>query len=617
MKIRNLAYIFILILINKNLITSDGSSDLTFNGTGFVITQIGSAVDVWIQTNSKIVALGNDGINFVAARYNLDGSLDKANFGSQNGFIAQPAGEARAIIIQPDLNNAKILAVGNDNIPNFFIVRYNSDGSLDKTFGSSNGFVSTAKGLEANAIALQTDRKILAGGLDINGNNFFIARYNLDGSLDTSFGGTGFIIGPIGEISALAIQSDGKIIVVGSNFSNESIIARYNIDGIPDLTFGGIGSITFANANFQNIAIQPDGKIIASGFTPQSQNFILARFFPNGNLDTSFNSPNGFITFPPTRSFGLSLQPDGKIIATGFFNNSTSNFRIARYLSTGLIDTSFGSPNGFVNGPLGSGFSCGILPNGKIVTVGELINPGELNIVVALHNNNHPLVKTIITSPNNGSTLIPGNITFTGTAQNLSFVYLYLDGNFLAGFPTDSVGDTWSFTSNISSGTHTVQAVSIYNAGHVNFQSDPVIFEVGAATTTLFATNTTNLLTPNALAGNTFSYAITVSNIGTATANNVILTDALPNGLTYLSSSISNGELTSFFNNIITANIGTIPVGDSVKIIINVSVNQYFSGLLTNIAHITSSNALSINTINNTSALIPSFITQAIIDKYN
>lgn len=610
-------FILTIIVLNIYNITysSDGTLDTSFNGTGFVNTPIGTGAAPWVQVDSKIVVSGVTADTTVCvARYNLDGSLD-TTFGSPNGFVVQPPGVATAIIIQPDLTNAKILIAGNSASSTFLVARYNSDGSLDTTFGAPNGFVeSPIQGREANAIALQTDKKIVVVGN--NSTNLVIARYNTDGSLDTTFAGTGFIIGPVGFFFGLAIQDDGKIVVAGGRSGGRIVIARYNPDGTLDLSFNGTGIIVEPfGGGARAVAIQSDGNIVVAGAS--FGNFLVLRLLTDGTFDTSFNFPNGFNTTPPGLATSVLLQSDGKVILPGT-DDSNTQFRVARYLATGELDvTDFAPPLGFVTGPMGFNLGGALLASGKIVASGLLRTPD--NFVVALYNNNNPLVNTTITSPINGSTIPSGPVMFSGDAQGLSFVYLYIDGIFIAGFPTDPNSDTWSYTTNVANGMHTAQVVSIYNAGHLNFQSDPITFIFGSVaptTTSLVATKRNSLLRPYALAGNSFSYNIAVTNTGSADALNVVVQDNLPNGVTYISSTASNGSPITFSNNILTANIGTIAVNETVNIIINVTVNSCFSGILTNISNITSSNASSINAINSTTALIPSFLTQEIINKY-
>src|SRR5207247_429997 len=132
--------------------------------------------------------------------------------------------------------------------------------------------------------------------------DFALARYNLDGSLDTSFNGTGKVTTAIGtsndSVADLAIQPDGKIVAVGKSRNGSQILftlARYNPNGSLDTSFNGTGKVTTAigtdNDDANALAQQPDGKIVAAGYSYNGSNndFALVRYNPNGSLDTSFN----------------------------------------------------------------------------------------------------------------------------------------------------------------------------------------------------------------------------------------------------------------------------------------------------------------------------------------
>src|ERR1051325_2746539 len=194
-------------------------------------------------------------------------------------------GEAHAIAIQPD---GKIVAAGGtDNLGNFTgdfaLARYNKDGSLDTAFGS-DGKVTTDFTVfdQVNALAIQPGGKIIAVGFVrnfITFDDFVVARYNSDGTLDTGFGIGGKVTTDFGssrtdEAHATLLQPDGKIVVVGSSVSggtSDFALARYNTDGSLDASFGNGGKVITDIVGFFDKALdgalQPDGKIIAAGFT--------------------------------------------------------------------------------------------------------------------------------------------------------------------------------------------------------------------------------------------------------------------------------------------------------------------------------------------------------------
>ena len=285
------------------------------------------------------------------------GDLDPG-FGSggrvTTDFAGAPDG-AHAVVVQPD---GKIIAGGFTDgfFLNFALVRYNSDGSLDSTFGTG-GKVSTPFPDDfafLDALALQRDGKIVAAGSTFS-DKFALARYDRDGTLDASFGSGGLVTTAFSSqdhATAVAVQSDGKIVVgglaAGATYQDFALL-RYNSDGTLDSSFGTGGTVLSdfgAIDNANALAIQPDGKIIAAGFTNGvstiAADFALARYNPTGSLDSSFGSA-GFVTtdFPvdsPASDVvnALVLQPDGRIIAAGFsfpqhFSATGPAFALARY----------------------------------------------------------------------------------------------------------------------------------------------------------------------------------------------------------------------------------------------------------------------------------------------
>lgn len=228
----------------------DGSLDNTFGSGGKVITPVGSSDDFgWscvVQPDGKIVVGGRSAVggsnDFALVRYQANGSLD-AGFGT-GGKVTTPVGagsdRGRFVALQAD---GKIILGGTGTIASsddFALVRYNSDGSLDNSFGS-NGIVTTAVGTGEDilwAVAVQNDGKILAAGYGISavsGYDFAVVRYNQDGSLDNSFADNGIALTPVGTSSdfgiGLALQPDEKIVLAGASVTTAGYdfsIVRYN-----------------------------------------------------------------------------------------------------------------------------------------------------------------------------------------------------------------------------------------------------------------------------------------------------------------------------------------------------------------------------------------------------
>ena len=398
---------------------ADGDLDPTFGSGGQVMTDFTHSTDlanaVAIQPDGKLVVVGttykqNDfsDEDFAVARYNADGTLDSTfgNGGKVRTDFPGLAAVASSVVIQPD---GKIVVAGGafplfSFLGNFEIVRYNANGSLDRSFGSG-GVVTTVfeAGSYASAVALQSDGKIVAAGTvfvdfnigDQSDTDFALARYNANGSLDTTFGTGGLVstdfVGREDDAFSVLIQPDGKIVAVGS--ANDPVsyydfaAARYLSSGAIDATFGNGGTVKtdFGDQNFdraRSAVLQADGKIVAAGFAISNgggtENFALARYGSNGVLDTRFGRGGMTqITFGSCCQSAnqVLLQPDGKLIAVGYPNSesSDSDFTLARLNPNGSLDqtfgiggkvrTSFGDLNGGANG-------AALQADGKIVAVG-------------------------------------------------------------------------------------------------------------------------------------------------------------------------------------------------------------------------------------------------------
>jgi uncharacterized delta-60 repeat protein len=309
------------------------------------------------QPDGKIVAAGasNNGVNddFAVARYHLDGSLDTTFNGTGKVTTSLTAGTdtGYGVALQ---TNGKIVMVGRSNTNNFGVVRYNTDGSLDTNFNTT-GIVSTpfTGTSPANAVSIQADSKIVAVGFASPGPFVFaIARYNTDGSLDTTFNGTGKITtSPTGVNDfayAVTLQPDGKIIAAGS-CSSDFCIARYNTDGSLDTNFNTSGYVTTpvgSSADYiYSVAVQPDGKIVAAGTANNGVNddFAVVRYLSNGSLDTSLNGTGKVMTPLGTTDYGQSvaLQSNGKIILGGTATVGSFRYALTRYNTNGSLDTTF------------------------------------------------------------------------------------------------------------------------------------------------------------------------------------------------------------------------------------------------------------------------------------
>src|SRR5213080_369218 len=407
------------VVSGQTVLAVDGDLDPTFGTEGKVLTDFDHSTDiadaVAIQADGKLVVVGttyqdNDfsDEDFAVARYNPDGTLDET-FGVggkvQTDF-PDLAAVASSVVIQPD---GKIVVAGGafplfTFAGDFKVVRYNSNGSLDTSFGDG-GIVTTTfpEGSYAFDVALQADGKIIAAGTvfvdfnpgDSSNTDFALARYNPDGTPDATFGNGGHVstdfFGLEDDAFSLLIQPDGKIVAVGSandpaTFYDFAAV-RYLSNGTIDTTFGVAGKVStdFGDQNFdraRSAALQADGKIVAAGFAISQnggvQNFAVARYTSNGVLDTTFSRDGKTqIDFGNCCQSAMKvlLQSDGKIITVGGSNGESSedDFLLARLNSRGSLDatfgvggevrTSFGDLNGGANGAT-------LQSDGKIVAVG-------------------------------------------------------------------------------------------------------------------------------------------------------------------------------------------------------------------------------------------------------
>jgi uncharacterized delta-60 repeat protein len=358
------------LLIHPYLFSQPQFLDTTFGNGGKIITDFSTIYNnddygyaVKQQVDGKLIVAGSTYGGFAIVRYNNTGDLDTA-FGS-GGKVITPIGglgaTAFSIAIQTD---GKIMAAGNNNnaSSDFALVRYNNNGTLDSSFGSG-GKVTTPIGNDNDyimSIAIQADGKIVAAGSSNSGSNYYanydfaLARYNMDGTLDLTFGVNGKSIIDFGADNdcgnSVLIQADKKIIVVGSS-QNDIALARYNVNGTLDATFGNSGKVRThyqGSADWARSAeLQTDGKILVAGMALSSYwDYLLMRYDTNGTLDNTFGDSGKVVTdFMGYNDEGHSvvIQNDGKIIVAGK-SNDTSNieFSLARYNYDGTLDSTFG-----------------------------------------------------------------------------------------------------------------------------------------------------------------------------------------------------------------------------------------------------------------------------------
>jgi uncharacterized delta-60 repeat protein len=365
-------------------LNTNGTLDSSFGTGGIVTSDFGNAsgaivFSIAIQANGQIVAAAEGGFldEGSVGRFNTDGSVDTA-FGS-NGFatsdsVNSPPGASNAMVLQP---NGSIVVTGGG-----FMARYTSTGQVDTTFGT-NG-VATLNSLIVTGMALQSDGKILvttgAGTQTVietapplpSGIAGSISRYNTNGTLDTTFGVSGQAA-CVASAAGIALQSNGKIVVAGTITS-------------------GLGNVLY------------DGRMYINNLT----GFGVVRYNANGSIDTTFHpgvglgSGGGVITgfgssFPYSGAFALAVQSNGEIVVAGVAGDASFNayvpptqlasasLALARYTTTGQLDTSFGT-NGTVITTVGqtnisSVSALAIQSDGKIVAAGNSAVPQRDDVV--------------------------------------------------------------------------------------------------------------------------------------------------------------------------------------------------------------------------------------------
>jgi uncharacterized delta-60 repeat protein len=431
------ALLTVTVVLAPPAVASGGDLDPSFGDGGRAVTRgAGSGASVALQTDGKIVVGGGledeaRNLHSAVARYEADGSLD-TSFGT-NGVIVTPfrtgAGcfdLANAVVIQADGN---IVAVGYSYCARslFAMARYDTDGNLDPSFGT-DGKVLTSFGpratctSHAEAAAIQPDGKVIAAGVARCGTGgglldyqYAVARYDLDGSLDATFGDGGQVLTNFtrgyDNLADVALTPGGKIVVAGTS-ADDSLddpprepgfaLARYGSDGTLDPTFGGDGTVIRhfhsrlcgGSPMARAVAVQPDGKIVAAGMigcAPEvgafpGPYFVTARFRVNGTLDPTFGH-HGRVTSVfhvgdrADAAYDVAVQTNGRIVAAGWEGvrpglSERTYFALIRYTTGGRLDPSFGG-----DGKVATGFggkSCDsrieaivIQPDHRILAIGD------------------------------------------------------------------------------------------------------------------------------------------------------------------------------------------------------------------------------------------------------
>ncbi len=464
---------------------TEGTLDNSFSDDGIQTIDFASryslASSVTIQNDDKIVVAGQAFYNstsgdefydFAVARLNIDGSLDNTfdNDGKLTTTFSLRQNYAYAVKVQGD---NKIVVAGqawNGTSVNFALARYNTDGSLDNTFGVDGKQTTFFEGGYSiiKSIAIQTDGKIVAGGYaEKNGQRVFaLARYNTDGNLDASFSKDGKQITSFTDYdtgNSLDLQSDGKIVLAGSTMTitiNDYIrsfaLARYNNDGSLDYTFGNNGKqITKVSLNsnqsaeIASIDIS-NNKLYAVGVA------IVARYLLDGESippTVSLSIPYNIVKYSGPARIKLNANVDygsGKITKVRFYNGTT------------LLHTETQLPYGFlwINVPVGNyKLTAKAIDNSGNVTASNTLD-------VSVVEENVPPVVSIVNPVNNATYGGPATFRLIATAKDpndkISKVELYSGNVLLRTEYYYPYTYTWT---NVQAGKYTLTAVATDDKG--------------------------------------------------------------------------------------------------------------------------------------------------------
>lgn len=293
-------------------------------------------------------------------------------------------------------SQGRILAAGRATDPtnsDFAIVRYLSDGSLDTTFGTGGKvtLVGTPQSGGFSSILEQSDGKYVAVGtydpVDAKP-TAILARFNADGSLDTTYGTGGTTLVNAKNLTAIAavLDSQERVVFTG-RFRDSIFVARYTNAGLPDTTFSGDGIKRTPQADGsasagRAIGVDSRGRIIVAGFVSPTSgpgSWVVQRYRKGGSLDTTFNTTGQIVLGGSTSvANALAINSDNSIFVGGNYRTTPISSAVAHILADGTLDTSFGTSGLTVVDPkpgfygVSSIWALKLDANGNLVTVGSI-----------------------------------------------------------------------------------------------------------------------------------------------------------------------------------------------------------------------------------------------------
>jgi uncharacterized delta-60 repeat protein len=489
---------------------SSGGLVNTTIGSGAQAFAVATYPNEGTANDGKIVAVGDavipshghqQGTEYVAVvRYNRDGSLDPM-FGGSGEVGTKATGTGMGVAVQPD---GKVV-IADWGSGAFTVLRYNADGTPDATFGSAgqvNVKFSKSSTDDVYNVALQADGKIVAVGETNNGGSTWdlgLVRFNSNGSLDASFGTGGKVVTQFASslsqpiqslhITSLAIDpntspldpNSGKLIVATRDLDGASAgVVRYNTNGSLDTGFGGAGYVLLSGPYNPAVAVESDDRIVVAGTNP---GIVVDRLNADGTLDASFGTGGTVVAPPPSGDSdavsGVAIQSGGKIVVGGSQSPIGvalgDGLMAARFNADGSLDAAFGIGGFTATAPgTGQGEAMALEPDGRIVVAGRNFNNG---MVLARFVAYGPQVGSFTASPNpvtagSSLTLTASSISDEIPSATVSQVAFYVSTggtNTLLGDGTQSSTGVWTltFTVNLAPGTYTLFTQAEDNYGIV------------------------------------------------------------------------------------------------------------------------------------------------------